>query len=125
MNFLVFPKISESTISFLLYSHNLLITLNLSIRVEYKEDTQIGNAGTFTILLEDHTAGNMIKMDLLSNPNVLFSGYRMPHPLENKLELKIQTNGKIKPITAFAESLDSLTREIDTLGAEFEVYFYE
>eukprot|EP00826_Nyctotherus_ovalis_P033997 TRINITY_DN2783_c0_g1_i7.p1 TRINITY_DN2783_c0_g1~~TRINITY_DN2783_c0_g1_i7.p1 ORF type:complete len:119 (+),score=10.76 TRINITY_DN2783_c0_g1_i7:297-653(+) len=59
--------------------------------------------------------------NLLNNPNVLFAGYRMPHPLENKIEIKIQTNGSIRPITAFAESLDSLTQHLDNIESEYEV----
>ena len=90
----------------------------------------IQNAGTFTIHLEDHTAGNMIKMqapfslssrELLNNPNVLFAGYRMPHPLENKIEVKVQTNGKIKPAVAVGTGLDNLIKELEVLSARFEV----
>ncbi len=62
-------------------------------------------------------------MNLLSNPNVLFAGYRRPHPLENLIELKVQTNGSVRPTTAFANALDSLATEIDSVGEEFEVSF--
>jgi len=61
-------------------------------------------------------------MQLLNNPNVLFAGYRKPHPLENRIELKVQTNGKIKPTTAFAEALDMLAKNTEILGDEFEVF---
>ena len=49
--------------------------------------------------------GNIAKMMLLRTPKVRFAGYRKPHPLENKVELKIQTNGEITPAQAFKEAL--------------------
>lgn len=35
-------------------------------------------------------SGNPIRVQLLRYPDVLFAGYRLPHPLETKLTLKIQ-----------------------------------
>ncbi len=32
----------------------------------------------------------MIRMQLLKDPNVLFAGYKNPHPLEHKIILRIQ-----------------------------------
>ena len=58
----------------------------------------------------------------MSNPDVLFAGYRMPHPLENKIEVKVQTNGKVKPTTAFAASLEKVMKELESIGKEFDVY---
>ncbi len=34
--------------------------------------------------------GNMIRQQLLKDPNVLFAGYKNPHPLEHKVVLRIQ-----------------------------------
>ena len=39
---------------------------------------------------EDHTVGNMIRHQLLKDPNVLFAGYKNPHPLEHRIILRIQ-----------------------------------
>jgi hypothetical protein len=35
-------------------------------------------------------SGNPLRVQLLRYPEVLFAGYRLPHPLETKLTLKIQ-----------------------------------
>ncbi|CAI6355323.1 unnamed protein product [Macrosiphum euphorbiae] len=51
-------------------------------------DTKVVNAAIFSIN-EDHTLGNMIRNQLLRDPNVLFAGYKLPHPLEHKFELRI------------------------------------
>ena len=39
---------------------------------------------------EDHTLGNMIRHQLLKDPNVIFAGYKNPHPLEHKIILRVQ-----------------------------------
>jgi DNA-directed RNA polymerase II subunit RPB11 len=46
----------------------------------------------FTINKEDHTVGNMIRHQLLKDPQVLFAGYKNPHPLEHKIILRIQVS---------------------------------
>ena len=74
---------------------------------------KIDNTCIFTINKEDHTFGNAVKMMLLRNPKVRYVAYRKPHPLENKIEIKIQTNGEITPIKAFREALKNLDNDID------------
>ena len=90
-------------------------------RVEYEKDEKFSDTGVFTILLEDHTLGNIAKMMLLRNPKVRFAGYRKPHPLENKVELKIQTNGEITPAQAFKEALKNLVEDCDMATKRFGV----
>ena len=75
---------------------------------------KIENTTVFTINKEDHTFGNAVKMMLLRNPKVRYVAYRKPHPLENKIELKIQTNGEITPIKALREALKNLNDDIDS-----------
>ena len=74
---------------------------------------KIENTTLFIINGEDHTFGNSVKMMLLRNPKVRYVAYRKPHPLENKIEIKIQTNGEITPIKAFREALKNLDNDID------------
>ena len=58
---------------------------------EYVPFLNIDNAGTYIIRLHDHTLGNALRMQLLRDKDVLFSGYRIPHPLEPEMHLRIQT----------------------------------
>ena len=74
---------------------------------------KIENTTLFIINGEDHTFGNAVKMMLLRNPKVRYVAYRKPHPLENKIEIKIQTNGDITPLQAFREALKNLNDDID------------
>ena len=56
----------------------------------------------------------------MRDENVRFSGYRKPHPLENKLELKVHTNGKINPKEAAKQGCDNLAVEFTNLKEEFQ-----
>ena len=58
-------------------------------KVSFEKDTKMPNAGTFKIEKEDHTLGNVIRYQLLKHPNVLFAGYKMPHPLEHRIVVKV------------------------------------
>ena len=89
-------------------------------KVEYSPDERTPHTATFTILLEDHTLGNIVKMMLLRNPKVRFAAYRKPHPLENKIEIRIQTNGEITPTNALNEALVNLCQDLDDCYREFE-----
>lgn len=59
-------------------------------KVAYKADTKLEHAGTFTFRSEDHTIGNLLRMQLHRDPTVVFAGYRIPHPLEAKMVVKVQ-----------------------------------
>ena len=37
----------------------------------------------------------MLRHQLLKDPNVLFTGYKNPHPLEHKVILRIQVRGSL------------------------------
>ncbi|TDH72195.1 hypothetical protein CCR75_001023 [Bremia lactucae] len=88
-------------------------------KVAYEKDTKISNAGKFTILREDHTVGNLIRMQLLRDPNVTFSGYRHPHPLIHDIVVRVQTNDASSPVEALANSLDDLSTEFDEIAQKF------
>jgi DNA-directed RNA polymerase II subunit RPB11 len=43
--------------------------------VEYKPDTKMRAAGQFSVWLEDHTVGNLVRQQLLTNPEVRRCGW--------------------------------------------------
>ena len=61
----------------------------------------------------------ILKMMLLRNPKIRFAAYRKPHPLENKIEIKIQTNGEITANEAFKEALSNLTQDLNQCQRSF------
>ncbi|KAG8853275.1 DNA-directed RNA polymerase II core subunit [Tulasnella sp. 330] len=87
--------------------------------LEVVEDTKIPNAATIKIVKQDHTMANMIRAQLLAHPNVVFAGYKVPHPNEPYFILKVQTDGKITPAHAFRTSCELLLATIANLQREF------
>jgi len=51
---------------------------------------------------------------------VRFAGYRRPHPLTNKIEIKIQTTNESRPYDAFKKSIDDLKSLTQKLKRSFE-----
>ena len=60
-------------------------------RVVYTKDSKRPNAGTFVFGKEDHTLGNLLRVQLLSDSKVRYAGYRMPHPLIFDCHVRIET----------------------------------
>lgn len=77
------------------------------------------NAGTFIIQREDHTIGNLVRMQLHKDPDVTFAGYRIPHPLEYRMLVKVSTNGSKSPVIAGKEAITSLKYQIGGLNQQF------
>ena len=69
---------------------------------------------------EDHTAGNLLRMQLLRNDQVLFSGYMMPHPLDYHVVLKVQTTKHSTPVEAVKGAVADLREELKTLRGAVE-----
>uniref|UniRef100_A0A7M4FUG1 DNA-directed RNA polymerase RBP11-like dimerisation domain-containing protein n=1 Tax=Crocodylus porosus TaxID=8502 RepID=A0A7M4FUG1_CROPO len=90
-----------------------LITIN--------KDTKVPNACLFTINKEDHTLGNIIKSQLLKDPQVLFAGYKVPHPLEHKIIIRVQTTPDYSPQEAFTNAITDLISELSLLEERFRV----
>lgn len=58
---------------------------------------------------------------LLKDPNVLFAGYKQPHPLEHKFELRIQTTSDYTPQDALTNSITDLLAELSLFEERFKV----
>jgi DNA-directed RNA polymerase II subunit RPB11 len=89
---------------------------NGEMKITYTADTKVSNAGTFRLNKEDHTVGNLLRMQLLRNPNVRFAGYIHPHPLLNYIDLKIQTaSSNLAPVEVLSAAIEDLANETDHL----------
>ncbi|GAA5943725.1 DNA-directed RNA polymerase II core subunit RPB11 [Sporobolomyces koalae] len=88
-------------------------------KVTVEEDTKIPNAATLTINKEDHTLANMLRSQLLLFPYVQFAGYKVPHPLESRVVLKLQTDGTQTPIQAVQNAIGALTLLLGKAKAQF------
>ena len=114
-------------------------------KITKEQDTKVPNASIFTINKEDHTLGNLIRYmtnynswssritlldtslnfnvlrcQLLKDPNVLFAGYKNPHPLENKVILRIQTTSDYTPQEALMNAITDLISELSLFEERFK-----
>jgi len=101
--------------SFVLEDEELLVTIT--------DDTKIPNAATARINKQDHTLGNMIRAHLLSMPQILFAGYKVPHPLHPYFIIKLQTDGSITPTEALEKACEGLIGVLAGLEAKFKREF--
>ena len=62
--------------------------------VEVQKGQKMINSVSYRIPLEDHTVGDLLRIYLLKNKEVKFAGYRVPHPLDAILEVKVQTSSE-------------------------------
>jgi len=81
----------------------------------YEDDSRQRHTGTLTIKDEDHTLGNIVRYQLLQDPRVRFAGYKKPHPLEEYIEIKVQTNGHIAAPDSIMHACTTLVDKLTKL----------
>ena len=89
-------------------------------RVAHARDTRVEHAATLTIQREDHTVGNLLRCALLRDREVTFAGYKIPHPLEYRMLVKVQTRGRRSPKQVSARALEALADEAAETRRAFE-----
>lgn len=111
----------------------LLVLPEGAKKLTVKKDTKIPNAATFLIEREDHTLGNALRSfvyphhhynlnfrQLLKDGDVVFSGYRVAHPLVHSVELKVQTKKTTTPQKCLSTALNALIMELGTMQNRFQ-----
>lgn len=58
---------------------------------------------------------------LWKDPQVLFAGYKNPHPLEHKFVIRIQTTSDYSPQEAFTNAITDLISEVSLMEERFKV----
>lgn len=86
-------------------------------KVEFHLDTKLKNAGHYVIRLEDHTLGNLLRQQLHADEDVVFAGYRIPHPLDPLMVVRIQTTDAKTPQDAMNHAIMDLKAEVQELKA--------
>lgn len=82
-------------------------------RVTYLPDTKVANAATFEIQREDHTVGDPLVMQLHEDHAVAFAAYKIPHPLEHRLLIKVKTTSAAStPAEVYNGAIDTLKAEV-------------
>lgn len=101
-------------------SFEAFLLLDGEKKVTIEKDTKVPNAASFIILKEDHTLGNALRAQLLRDPQVIFAGYKVPHPLEHRLVIRVQTTPDYSPQEAFTNANTDLISEISLLEERFK-----
>ncbi|KAJ4977976.1 hypothetical protein NE237_008756 [Protea cynaroides] len=91
-------------------------------KVSYERDTKIINAASFTIEREENTVGNILRMQLHRDPNVLFAGYKLPHPLQYKILVWVHTTSQLSPMQAYNQAMVVLQVHKTTQSSPMQVY---
>ena len=85
-------------------------------KIVYTPDTKVSNSANFRFNKEDHTIANLLRMQLLRDPNVRFAGYIHPHPLVHYVDMKVQTNSSTTdPKAVLSNAIEDLSGETDHL----------
>eukprot|EP00127_Corallochytrium_limacisporum_P004932 Clim_evm6s195 gene=Clim_evmTU6s195 len=100
--------------------HEDLILADDEKKVEIERDQKVPHAMVFNVQKEDHTLGNILKGKLMEQPSVKFAGYRMPHPLEHRFVLRVQTTGEQEPETVVQQSVNSLRKDLSNINRLFQ-----
>jgi DNA-directed RNA polymerase II subunit RPB11 len=86
----------------------------------YQKDQKLENAGKFIVEREDHTIGNVVRMQLLEDPRVDFAGYRMTHPLEHRIYIQVHTTPDYNPADAMITACNNLIDKLNRLEEKFD-----
>ena len=99
--------------------HELFFIPEGHSKVEAVEDTRLPNTVTYTIYREDHTLGTVLASVLQKQKTTLFAAYKVPHPLEHNIQLKLQTVQDFPPRSALVSALETTISEWNTLDKNF------
>lgn len=89
-------------------------------KVDFVVDATSRCAATYTIRLEDHTVGNLLRQQLHSDDSVVFAGYRIPHPLDPLMVVRIQTTENKMPHEAMDYAIQDLRAELRELKEQLQ-----
>lgn len=64
-----------------------------------------------------------LRRQLLLDPNVLFAGYRIPHPLQNRVEIRIQTDPAAQPAVSPRQALLNACAALVNQGRDLRSQF--
>ena len=85
-----------------------------------KQDGENQQEATFVFSGEGHTIGNSLRHLLMKDANVDFCGYSVPHPLEDKMNVRVQTrNPDYSAVDALKTGLRNLKAICEAVKTEF------
>jgi len=67
----------------------------------------------------DHTVGSLLQDELLTDSNVLFCAYDVPHPLKKEMHLHLLTIEQDESKKCINNSIDTILKNINVFEKEF------
>lgn len=93
------------------------------VQIDLQRITDAESTAVITFSHEDHTLGNPLRHVLMQNPDVTSAGYAIPHPLEAKMLLHVQSMDYA--VEAVANGLERLATICDETLANFDTCMLE
>ncbi|OCL06499.1 DNA-directed RNA polymerase I and III 14 KDA polypeptide [Glonium stellatum] len=78
-------------------------------------------AASFEFEKEDHTLGNALRYIIMKNPDVEFCGYSIPHPSEERMNIRIQTYDNVSVYDVIEKGLNDLMDLCDVVMDKFTI----
>ncbi|KAK8795508.1 hypothetical protein WA158_000165 [Blastocystis sp. Blastoise] len=91
-------------------------------KVDYKKKVELGVGSdlsrTIVFYNEGHTLGNALRNILMQQEDIEFCGYSVPHPVEAKMHLRVQTKGT-RAVDELVKSLNTLTTICNDIDSSY------
>ena len=84
-------------------------------KATFEPDTLTPNTILITLNREDHTLGNLICGALQRDSLVEFAGYKVPHPLQHHVLIRVQTKRGYDPLDVTQQAIERLIKELSSV----------
>ncbi|KAL7674992.1 hypothetical protein ACOME3_001262 [Neoechinorhynchus agilis] len=74
-------------------AYRMYLSVNKMDKIKIVKEKNVENAYTITILDEDYTMGTLLREEMIKDKKIYFCSCCMPHPLQEKIVIRIQTIG--------------------------------
>jgi DNA-directed RNA polymerase II subunit RPB11 len=82
-------------------------------KLKIKYDKRVPNTAELEVDGESHTLANMVTERLLEDKRCTFSAYKMEHPLEERVVIRVSAIKSCPVISLVLDCLRALSRDID------------
>ncbi len=69
---------------------------------------------------EGHTLGNLLAKQAMMHPHVVFASYRIPHPLQDRMEISIAVDENYSVDKALKEIVDAIKTTLEEFKKKLE-----
>ncbi|KRZ33416.1 Nicotinamide mononucleotide adenylyltransferase 1 [Trichinella pseudospiralis] len=90
------------------------------IKISYPKGTCSPYCQSFTIEKEDHTLGVVLRFIISKYPEVRFCSYNVPHPMEDRIMLHIETDQSVLAVDVLKRGLKQASFIFETLKTKVE-----